>query len=120
DAQVTVVPIGAPTSRHAEIGIAAAEAGKHFWIEKPVGRSYEETSAIAAAATKAGVITSIGYNYRHAPAVEHARSLIAAGRLGRITNVRAAFFSGYANEPKGALSWRVHPQPAGPRGLADP
>src|SRR5258705_4543590 len=117
DAGVDVVSICAPNFLHAEIGVAAAQAGKHFWIEKPVGRSYDETSAIDAAATKAGVITSIGYNSRHAPAVEHARHLIAAGKLGRITNVRAAFFSGYANEPKGALSWRFHwglPRPGGP------
>ena len=73
DPEVDVVSICAPNFLHAEIGVAAAQAGKHFWIEKPVGRSYEETSAIDAAATKAGVITSIGYNYRHAPAVEHAR-----------------------------------------------
>ena len=119
DAEVDVVSICAPNFLHAEIGVAAAQAGKHFWIEKPVGRSYEETSAIAAAATKAGVITSIGYNYRHAPAVEHARSLIAAGKLGRITNVRAAFFSGYANEPKGALSWRFNRELAGSGVLAD-
>jgi predicted dehydrogenase len=65
------------------------------------------------------VITSIGYNYRHAPAVEHARTLIAAGKLGRITNVRAAFFSGYANEPKGALSWRFNRELAGSGVLAD-
>jgi len=65
------------------------------------------------------VITSIGYNYRHAPAVEHARTLIAAGTLGRITNVRAAFFSGYANEPKGALSWRFNRELAGSGVLAD-
>jgi predicted dehydrogenase len=119
DPEVEVVSICAPNFLHAEIGIAAAEAGKHFWIEKPVGRSLEETARIEAAATKAGVITSIGYNYRHAPAVEHARTLIAAGKLGRITNVRAAFFSGYANEPKGALSWRFNRELAGSGVLAD-
>src|SRR5258705_412508 len=112
--------ICAPNFLHAEIGVAAAEAGKHFWIEKPVGRSLEETARIEAAATKAGVITSIGYNYRHAPAVEHARTLIAAGKLGRITNVRAAFFSGYANEPKGALSWRLQRRLGRPAALGDP
>ena len=116
---VEVVSICAPNFLHAEIGIAAAKAGKHFWIEKPVGRSYSETAAIEDAATEAGVITSIGYNYRHAPAVEHARTLIADGRLGRITNVRASFFSGYANEPNGALSWRFDRELAGSGVLAD-
>jgi predicted dehydrogenase len=119
DPAVDVVSICAPNFLHAEIAIAAAQARKHFWIEKPVGRSYQETSAIASAVTKAGVVTSIGYNYRHAPAVEHARTLVGGGRLGRITNVRAAFFAGYANEPNGALSWRFNRELAGAGVLAD-
>jgi predicted dehydrogenase len=119
DPEVDVVSICAPTGLHREIGIAAAEAGKHFWIEKPVGRDAGEAADVAAAAAKAGVVTSIGYNYRHAPAVEHVRELIAAGRLGRITNVRAVFFSGYASEPKGALSWRFRRDLAGAGALGD-
>src|SRR5919107_2370377 len=106
DPDVDVVSICAPNVLHREIGVAAAEAGKHFWIEKPVGRTAQETAAVAAAANAAGLVTSIGYNYRHAPAVEHGRELVASGALGRITNVRAVFFTGYAAEPKGALSWR--------------
>jgi predicted dehydrogenase len=98
---------------------AAAKAGKHFWIEKPVGRGYDETAAVQEAAVEAGVLTTIGYNYRHAPAVEHARELVAAGRLGRVTNVRAVFFSGYASEPNGALSWRFDRKLAGTGVLAD-
>src|SRR5215217_5405703 len=85
DPDVDVVSICAPTGLHREIGIAAAEAGKHFWIEKPVGRDAAETADVAAAAAKAGVVTSIGYNYRHVPAVEHVRDLVAGGDLGRIT-----------------------------------
>lgn len=103
---VHVVSICAPNFLHAELGIAAAEAGKSFWIEKPVGRDCSETEAIAAAATAAGVVTTIGFNYRHAPAVEHARKLVADGSLGRITNVRGVFFADYSADPNGALSWR--------------
>ena len=99
DPEVDVVSICAPNMLHREIGLAAAEAGKPFWIEKPVGRNVEDTAAVAAAANAAGVVTSIGFNYRHAPAVEHSRELIAAGALGRVTNTRAVFFSGYAAEP---------------------
>lgn len=117
--EVDVVSICAPNFLHAEIGIAAAQAGKHFWIEKPVGRGAEETNAVREAAAAAGVVTSIGYNYRHAPAVEHARRLVGEGKLGRITNVRAAFFSGYASEPNGALSWRFDRRLAGTGVLAD-
>src|ERR671923_2217414 len=120
DPEVDVVSICAPNMLHREIGVAAAEAGKPFWIEKPVGRSVEETAAVAAAANAAGLVTSIGYNYRHAPAVEHSRELVASGALGRITNVRAVFFSGYAAEPKGALSWRFQRGAAGGRGPRGP
>jgi predicted dehydrogenase len=119
DPDVDVVSICAPTGLHREIGVAAAEAGKPFWIEKPVGRDAREAADVAAAADKAGVVTSIGYNYRHAPAVEHVRELVARGDLGRITNVRAVFFNGYASEPKGALSWRFIRELAGAGALGD-
>jgi predicted dehydrogenase len=119
DPAVDVVSICAPTGLHREIGVAAAEAGKAFWIEKPVGRDAQEAADVAAAAAKAGVVTSIGYNYRHAPAVEHVRDLVANGDLGRITNVRAVFFNGYAAEPKGALSWRFIRDLAGAGALGD-
>jgi predicted dehydrogenase len=119
DPDVEVVSICAPNMLHREIGVAAAEAGKPFWIEKPVGTTVEETAQVAAAANAAGLVTSIGYNYRHAPAVEHSRELVAEGGLGRITNLRAVFFSGYAAEPKGALSWRFDRQLAGSGALGD-
>jgi len=119
DPDVDVVSICAPNMLHREIGVAAARAGKPFWIEKPVGRDAGEAAAVAAAARAAGVVTSIGYNYRHVPAVERVRELIAAGRLGRITNVRAVFFNSYAAEPNGALSWRFRREEAGSGALGD-
>ena len=119
DPHVDVVSICAPTGLHREIGIAAAAAGKPFWIEKPVGRDAKEAADVAAAAANASVVTSIGYNYRHAPAVEHVRELVIRGQLGRVTNVRAVFFNGYASEPKGALSWRFIRDLAGTGALGD-
>jgi predicted dehydrogenase len=119
DPDVDVVSICAPNMLHREIGVAAARAGKPFWIEKPVGRDAGETAEVAAAARAAGLTTSIGYNYRHVPAVERVRELIAAGRLGRVTNVRAVFFNSYAAEPNGALSWRFRREEAGTGALGD-
>jgi predicted dehydrogenase len=116
---VEVVSICAPNFLHAEIGIAAAKAGKAFWIEKPVGRGADETEAVEAAANEAGVATTIGFNYRHAPAVEHAKKIIAEGQLGRITNVRGTFFADYSSEPNGALSWRFIRKLAGSGVLGD-
>jgi predicted dehydrogenase len=119
DPDVDVVSICAPNHLHREIAVAAAQAGKPFWIEKPVGRSAEETGEVAVAARAANVETSIGYNYRGAPAVERIRELVSGGALGRITNVRCVFYCGYAAEPKGALSWRFRRQYAGSGALGD-
>lgn len=117
--EVDVVSICAPNFLHAEMSEAAARAGKPFWIEKPAGRSAEETQRIADAAAAAGVATSVGFNYRSAPAVEYARKLVADGSLGRITNVRGAFFADYSSEPNGALSWRFIKKLAGTGVLGD-
>jgi len=116
---VDVVSICAPNFLHAEIGIAAAKAGKAFWIEKPVGRGVEETRSVEAAADATGVASSIGFNYRHAPAIEQIKTLIADGSLGRITNVRGTFFADYSSEPNGALSWRFNRALAGSGVLGD-
>ncbi len=117
--EVDVVSICAPNFLHAEIGIAAAKAGKAFWIEKPVGRGAHETEAVAAAAAAAGVLTTIGFNYRNPPVVEHAKQLIEKGALGRITNVRGTFFADYSSDPRGALSWRFKRDLAGSGVLGD-
>lgn len=119
DPSVDVVSICAPNFLHKEIGIAAAQAGKAFWIEKPVGRSASETQEVEAAAVTAGVATSIGFNYRHAPAVEYAKKIIAEGQLGRITNIRGVFFADYSADPRGALSWRFVRSLAGSGVLGD-
>lgn len=116
---VDVVSICAPNFLHAEIGIAAAKAGKAFWIEKPVGRGVVETRSVEEAANEAGVASSIGFNYRHAPAIEKIKQLVADGTLGRITNVRGTFFADYSSEPNGALSWRFKRSLAGSGVLGD-
>jgi predicted dehydrogenase len=103
---VRVVVVTAPNMLHEEVCLAAAGAGKHIFCEKPVGGTPEQTVRIAVAARGAGVITGVGYNYRWAPLVLHARELITAGRLGEITNYRGRFFTMYGNDPLGVLSWR--------------
>lgn len=116
---VDVVSICSPNFLHKEIALAAIAHGKHFWLEKPAGRSEAETAEVAAAAAKAGVVSTIGFNYRHAPAIEYAKALIAEGGLGRITNVRGIFFADYSSEPNGALSWRFKKELAGSGVLGD-
>ncbi|MFG3024677.1 Gfo/Idh/MocA family protein [Streptomyces sp. NPDC048254] len=106
DPRVHAVSITAPNFLHREIGVAMAEAGKHIWIEKPVGLTAEDAGAVADAVGKAGVQGTVGFNYRNAPAVAYARDLIASGDLGTVTHVRIRLFSDYAAHPDGALTWR--------------
>ncbi|MFK0158324.1 Gfo/Idh/MocA family protein [Streptomyces sp. NPDC090499] len=106
DPRVAAVSITAPNFLHREIGVAMAEAGKHIWIEKPVGLTAEDARAVAEAVAKAGVRGTVGFNYRNAPAVAYARELIASGELGTVTHVRVRLFSDYAAHPDGALTWR--------------
>jgi predicted dehydrogenase len=116
---VDVVSICSPNFLHKEIALAAIAHGKHVWLEKPAGRGVQETREIAEAAAAAGVTTTIGFNYRHAPAIEYGKQLISEGALGRITNVRGIFFADYSSEPNGALSWRFKRELAGSGVLGD-
>ena len=110
---VDVVYVTAPNMLHEQLAIAAAEAGKAVFCEKPVGGTPEQTVRVEASARRAGVITGVGYNYRWAPLVQHAKHLIDSGRLGEITNYRGRFFSMYGADPMGLLSWRFLVDEAG-------
>ncbi|MFC9682320.1 Gfo/Idh/MocA family protein [Streptomyces sp. NPDC056948] len=119
DPRVKAVSITAPNFLHREIGVAMAEAGKHIWIEKPVGLTAEDAGAVADAVAKAGVQGTVGFNYRNAPAVEAARELIASGEIGSVTHVRIRLFSDYAAHPEGALTWRYERERGGSGVLGD-
>ena len=119
DPEVEAISITAPNRLHREIALAASAAGKHFWCEKPVGRSAAETADVAAAAESAGVRTIVGFNYRQAPAVQHAARLISSGALGRVRQYRSQFVADYAANPQGALSWRFLRSEAGQGILGD-
>lgn len=119
DPDVEVVNIATPNFMHLEIVRAAAEAGKHVFCEKPVGRSPEETAAIEQAARRAGVLTFVGYNYRWVPVVQYALQLIREGQLGQLTHYRGRFLVGYARDPHGVLSWRFQREFGGLGALGD-
>ncbi|MGP4043052.1 Gfo/Idh/MocA family protein [Streptomyces sp. 2A115] len=119
DPRIQAVSVAAPNFLHREIGVAMAEAGKHIWIEKPVGLTAEDARAVADAVAKAGVQGAVGFNYRNAPAVSAARELIASGEIGTVTHVRIRLFSDYAAHPEGALTWRYERERGGPGVLGD-
>jgi predicted dehydrogenase len=114
-----LVCVTGPNFIHRDVAVAAARTGKHLWVEKPAGRNAAETAEIVAAVEASGVQTAAGFNYRNAPAVEHARELIAAGRLGAVEHTTVRFISDYAAHPDGALSWRFLNEYAGSGVLGD-
>jgi len=106
DPAIEAISITAPNAAHLEVIGAAIEAGRHILCEKPVGRTPAETLQAAELARGRPLVTFVGYNYRWAPVVQHARDLIAAGELGDLTHYRGRFLNGYAKDPNGVLSWR--------------
>lgn len=103
---IDIVCVAGPNHTHRDVAVAAANNGKHLWLEKPAGRNLRETQQIAAAVADAGVATAVGFNYRNAPAVELARSLVASGRIGQVRHVRVQVLGDYCAHPDGALTWR--------------
>lgn len=119
DPRVSAVSIATPNFLHREIGVAMARAGKHVWIEKPVGLTADDARAVAAAVDAAGVQSAVGFNYRHAPAVALAREMIAGGEIGKATHARFRLFADYAASPDGALTWRYERARGGSGVLGD-
>jgi len=119
---VDLVDVCTPGSSHAEISIAALEAGRHVLCEKPLANTVGEARAMAAAAERAatgGVRAMVGFNFRRVPAVALARELVGAGRLGAIGHVRAAYLASHALDPELPLAWRHQASEAGSGALGD-
>jgi predicted dehydrogenase len=114
---IDLVDIATPNSTHAEIAIAAAQAGKMVACEKPLGRSVAESEAMVRAVEQAGVANMVWYNYRRVPAVTLAKQIVAEGRLGRIFHYRAKFLQDWtisSDLPQGGAGlWRLDAAVAG-------
>lgn len=114
---IDVIDICAPNDVHAEIAIAAAEAGKMVLTEKPLSRTLEEGKQMVEAVEKAGVKNSVWYNYRRIPAVTLAKQIIDSGKLGKIFHYRANFLQDWtisADVPQGGEGlWRMDASVAG-------
>jgi predicted dehydrogenase len=116
---IDLVDVSTPGDSHAEIAIAAARAGKAVFCEKPLANTLSEAKAMLAAVKKAGVTHMICHNYRRIPAVQLARQLIAAGRLGKIRHYRATYLQDWIVDPKFPLLWRLQKNLAGSGALGD-
>src|ERR1700732_1868368 len=114
---IDVIDISTPNNPHAEIAIAAAQAGKMILCEKPLAMNGPEGLKMVEAVEKAKVPNMVWYNYRRVPAVTLAKKLIDDGKLGRIFHYRANFLQDWtisADLPQGgAALWRLDAAAAG-------
>ena len=114
---IDLIDIASPNDTHAEIAVAAAEAGKMVMCEKPLGRNEAEAAKMVAAVEKVNVPNMVWYNYRRVPAVTLAKHLIDEGRLGKIYHYRAKFLQDWTiskDLPQGgAALWRLEASVAG-------
>jgi predicted dehydrogenase len=119
---VQLIDVCTPGDSHAEISIAALDAGKHVLCEKPLANTVAEAEAMAAAAQRArdrGAAAMVGFNYRRVPALALARQLVADGRIGPIRHVRASYLQDWLADPAFPLTWRLQREHAGSGALGD-
>ena len=113
DAEVDLVDVSTPNHVHADMSIAALEAGKHVACEKPLAGTLADARAMVKAAKKAkGQKTFVWFNYRRCPAVALAHQLVRDGRLGKLFHVRASYLQDWGG-PDTPLLWRFQANQAG-------
>ena len=91
DAAVDAVVLATPHSQHCAQIIAAAQAGKHVFTEKPLGVDLKQSANAAAACARHGVTLAVGYNWRFQPALAEARRMLEDGRLGKLLHIEGNF-----------------------------
>jgi predicted dehydrogenase len=118
---IDVVSVVVANRLHREIVEALLASGKHVLCEKPLSDTLDDARAMVAAADVAaakGVTARIGLTYLRSPGIAFLGRLVGSGRLGRLINFDGAYWTDYACDPNGPISWRFK-GPAGSGALAD-
>nr|WP_322632908.1 Gfo/Idh/MocA family oxidoreductase [Glycomyces albidus] len=119
---IDLIDICVPGNLHAEIAIAALEAGKHVLCEKPLANSVDEAEQMTAAAEAAkakGALAMCGFSYRRTPALSLAKRLVESGALGSIRHVRAQYLQDWLTDENAPLTWRLDKSKSGSGSLGD-
>lgn len=116
---IGLVDISTPGDSHAEIAIAAAQAGKAVLCEKPLANNVVDAEMMSAAVQQAGIVNMVCHNYRRAPAVMLAKQMIENGDLGEIRHYRGTYLQDWVVDPEVPLLWRFQKEKAGSGALGD-
>lgn len=107
DPAVELVDITAPNSLHKPIALAAIEAGKPVYCEKPLAPNAAEAKQMVDAAEAKGVVTAVGFNYLKNPMVTLAREIVASGEIGEVVSFRGIHAEDYMADPTSPWTWRM-------------
>ncbi|KZL26974.1 Gfo/Idh/MocA family protein [Pseudovibrio sp. Ad37] len=88
DPDIHIISITTPNEFHPEMAIAALEAGKHVYCEKPMAPSYADAQKMLEASRKSGKKTFLGYNYIQNPMMRRIRDLLNSGEIGDVLQIR--------------------------------
>ena len=102
-ADVDAVVVSTPPNLHAEVAIAALEAGKHVLCEKPLAPNLEECRAVLAASSSAQRVIATGFNHRFFPNVQFVRHVISGGQIGALRHLRA--YAGHPGQSEFRSDW---------------
>ncbi len=116
---IGLVDVSTPGDTHREVVLTALGGGKHVLCEMPLANTLDEAREMLAAAKRAGVVAMVNFNYRRVPAVQLAKQLIDAGRLGEIRHWRGVYLQDWINDPSFPLVWRLQREKAGSGALGD-
>jgi predicted dehydrogenase len=116
---IDVIDICTPGDSHMPVAIAAAEAKKVVFCEKPLANTLAEAEKMLDAVKRAGVLHMICHNYRKVPAVALAKQLIDEGRIGTIRHYRGVYLQDWIVDPEFPRVWRLEKAKAGSGSLGD-
>ena len=108
DPAIDAVVLATPHSQHADQVIAAANARKAVFVEKPFTLTRESAGAAVAACRSHGVILAFGHNRRFLPAIHALKQLLDCGRIGKLLQVEGNFSSSSGYHRHGSDSWRAN------------
>ncbi|KKB83987.1 myo-inositol 2-dehydrogenase [Devosia limi DSM 17137] len=106
DPEVDVVSVTTPNAFHAEMAIAALEAGKHVWCEKPMAVALADAERMAAVARASGKVAVLGYNYIQNPLIRHIGALLEQGAIGTVNHVRFEMDEDFMADPEALFYWK--------------
>ena len=113
DPQVDIVAITAPNALHADMALAAIDAGKAVYCEKPLSVDIPSARAMRDAAAAAGTCTMVGFGYLRNPMVKLAREIVAGGEIGDVVSFRGIHAEDYMADPATPHSFRTDPAGGG-------